>query len=84
MTTPNGAQSLSRLSHRGYTGTAEIDWTAGIIFGRVALGRDVVTFQGSSVAEAKQAFADSVDDYLEWCEEDGNAPEGPKESVTPC
>jgi predicted HicB family RNase H-like nuclease len=29
--------------------------------------RDVITFQGTSVEELKQAFEDSVDDYLEFC-----------------
>ena len=30
-----------------------------------------------SVGELKQAFEDSVDDYLKWCEEDGVSPEKP-------
>ena len=29
--------------------------------------RDVITFQGESVAEVTKAFHDSVDDYLEFC-----------------
>jgi predicted HicB family RNase H-like nuclease len=31
--------------------------------------RDVVTFQGRSVEEIEQAFRDSIDDYLAFCEE---------------
>jgi predicted HicB family RNase H-like nuclease len=39
--------------------------------------RDVITFQGQSVAELKVAFRESVDDYLAFCKERGEAPEKP-------
>jgi predicted HicB family RNase H-like nuclease len=39
--------------------------------------RDVITFQGVSVDEIEKAFHDSVDDYLDWCRQDGVAPEKP-------
>ena len=55
------------MKYKGYTGIAEFDDEAGIIFGRVAGLRDVITFQGESVAEVTRAFHDSVDDYLEFC-----------------
>ena len=38
-----------------------------LIFGRVLGLRDAITFQEETVAEARQAFQDSVDDYLEFC-----------------
>jgi predicted HicB family RNase H-like nuclease len=31
--------------------------------------RDVITFQGKTVEETKKALRESVDDYLEFCEE---------------
>ncbi len=65
------------LSYKGYSGHCEIDFEAGIIFGRVSGIRDVVTFQGDNVAEAQQAFYDSVDDYLEFCQELGKEPNKP-------
>jgi predicted HicB family RNase H-like nuclease len=65
------------LSYKGYTGRCEIDFDAEIIFGRVENIRDVVTFQGDNVAEAKQAFSDSVDDYLEFCQDQGKDPAKP-------
>ena len=37
----------------------------------------MITFQGESVAEVTQAFHDSVDDYLEFCQERGESPEKP-------
>ena len=39
--------------------------------------RDVITFQGDTVAEAVQAFRDSVDDYLEFCASRNESPEKP-------
>jgi predicted HicB family RNase H-like nuclease len=39
--------------------------------------RDVITFQGENAAELKQAFHDSVEDYLEFCEQRGEAPDKP-------
>lgn len=65
------------LSYKGYTGSLEVDTEAGIIFGRVLDIRDVVTFKGHTPAEAVQAFHDSVDDYLEFCQELGESPNKP-------
>jgi predicted HicB family RNase H-like nuclease len=67
----------SMMKYKGYTGLPEIDEQAGVIFGRVIGLRDVITFQGTSVTEATQAFHDSVDDYLEFCAERGEQPEKP-------
>ena len=39
--------------------------------------RDVITFQGGSVEELKQALADSIEDYLEFCAKRGEEPEKP-------
>lgn len=65
------------MQYKGYVGVAEIDEGAGIIHGRVAGLRDVITFQGETVPEARKAFEESVDDYLEFCAERGEAPEKP-------
>lgn len=69
--------SSQHLKYKGYAGRMKIDVEADIIHGDVIGIRDMVTFQGSSVEEAKQAFRDSVDDYLEFCESLGRAPEKP-------
>jgi predicted HicB family RNase H-like nuclease len=66
------------LTYKGYSGHCEIDFEAGIIFGRVAGIRDVVTFKGNTVEEVKQAFYDSIDDYLEFCQELGEEPHQPE------
>ena len=54
------------MTYKGYQAIVELDEEAGVFHGEVINTRDAVTFQGSSVEELKQAFADSVDDYLEF------------------
>jgi predicted HicB family RNase H-like nuclease len=48
-----------------------------VLFGHVIGLRDVITFQGESVAEVTQAFHDSVDYYLDFCARRGESPEKP-------
>ncbi|HWE64539.1 MAG TPA: type II toxin-antitoxin system HicB family antitoxin [Chloroflexota bacterium] len=69
------------MKYKGYTAEISIDEEAGILFGTVAGIRDVITFQGETIAEFIQAFHDSVDDYLEWCAERGEAPQVPQDTA---
>ena len=64
-------------SYQGYTGQFTIDFEDNLICGKVIDLKDVITFHGKTVEEAHQAFIDSVDDYLEWCEELGEEPDKP-------
>ncbi|MCY2993274.1 MAG: type II toxin-antitoxin system HicB family antitoxin, partial [Planctomycetota bacterium] len=52
------------MEYKGYVGKVEFDDEAGIFHGEVLDTRDVITFQGQSVAELKTAFQESIDDYL--------------------
>ena len=65
------------LNYKGYAGRVEFDDEAGIFHGEVLDLRDVVTFQGKSVDEIERAFKDSIDDYLDFCEERGEEPDKP-------
>jgi len=65
------------IEYKGYCGKVEFDDEAGIFHGEVINTRDVITFQGESVSELQQAFRDSIDDYLEFCQERGESPEKP-------
>lgn len=69
------------LEYKGYVGTVEAD--DGGFAGRVAGLRDVVTFEGESYKEVEQAFRDSVDDYLAFCAERGEAPDRPYSGKLP-
>jgi len=65
------------LSYKGYTGQVNYDDEMKIFHGEVIDTRDIITFQGRSVDEIEQAFRESVDDYLEFCNERGEQPDKP-------
>jgi predicted HicB family RNase H-like nuclease len=65
------------MNYKGYIGTLRVDDEAGVLRGRVINTRDTITFQGKTVDEAKKAFVDSVEDYLEFCASLGEPPEKP-------
>lgn len=65
------------MEYRGYFGKVEFDDEAGVFHGEVINLRDVITFDGKTVEELRQAFRDSVDDYLEFCASRGEDPENP-------
>ena len=60
----NRGGSHAMMEYKGYIGKVEFDDVAGIFHGEVVNTRDVITFQGHSVGQLKQAFRDSVQDYL--------------------
>ncbi len=65
------------MKYKGYLGKVEFDDESNIFYGEVLYTRDVITFQGKSVHELRQAFKDSVDDYLEFCKKRGEKPDKP-------
>lgn len=65
------------MQYKGYTAHIEIDEDVGILFGKVLDVKDVITFKGQTIEDLRQSFRDSVDDYLEWCEELGEDPDRP-------
>ena len=68
---------MNSMTHNGYEARVEFDDEAGLFHGEVINLRDVITFQGKSVAELKRAFAGSVADYLAFCKARGETPEKP-------
>jgi predicted HicB family RNase H-like nuclease len=65
------------MEYKGYIGKVEFDDEAGVFHGEVINTRDVITFQGKSVAELKKAFRESVQDYLACCAARSEQPEKP-------
>jgi predicted HicB family RNase H-like nuclease len=63
------------LKYKGYIGYVIYDDQARIFHGEVAGLKAVITFQGITVDEIEQAFKDSIDDYIDWCQERGKEPE---------
>ena len=65
------------MKYKGYIGVVTFDEEANIFHGEVVNTRDVITFQGTCVDEIRQAFIDSVENYLRFCAQRGEQPERP-------
>src|SRR4051794_27314453 len=65
------------MTYKGYTATMEVDEDAGLIFGTVKGLRDIITFQGKTVAEGRKDFKGAIDFYLKLCADRGEEPDRP-------
>ena len=65
------------MKYKEYIGKVEFDDEANIFHGEIVGIRDVITFQGEDVRELRQAFEESVDDYLALCSERNEEPDKP-------
>ena len=68
---------MNTMSYKGYEAVIAYDEEADLFHGEVINLRDVLTFQGDSIAGLKQAFGESVDHYLAFCAARGEEPEKP-------
>ena len=65
------------LEYKGYHGSVEFSVQDGILHGRVLFIRDGISYEGKSVRKIKAAFQEAVDDYLQYCDENGRKPDAP-------
>jgi predicted HicB family RNase H-like nuclease len=65
------------MTYKGYEAVVKLDEEAGVFTGEVINTRDVITFEGASFDALRQAFEDSVEDYLEFCATRNEDPEKP-------
>lgn len=65
------------IEYKGYIAKMEFDDEADVFHGEVINLRDVITFQGRTVDELRNAFKDSIEDYLDFCAERKEEPEKP-------
>lgn len=64
------------LEYKGYLARVELE-EEGDFHGRVLNTRDVITFTGRTARELRRELARSVDTYLAFCVDRGEAPEKP-------
>jgi predicted HicB family RNase H-like nuclease len=65
------------ITHEGYVAEIDIDQDASLLSGIVLNTRATLHFTGSSVDDLRQAFAGTIADYREWCQQRGVEPEKP-------
>lgn len=63
------------LKHKSYYGSVEFSSRDNILFGSIIGINDLVTYEAESVGELKQAFIESVEEYLETCKSLGKEPD---------
>ena len=65
------------LSYKGYTGSVQFSEQDAVFHGKVAGIKPLISFEGDSVASITEDFHSAVDEYLEFCEQNGKQPEKP-------
>ena len=65
------------MRYKDYFGSVHFSDEDNVFHGRVEFIRALVSYEGTDVATLRQAFQESVDEYLETCAEQGKQPEKP-------
>jgi len=65
------------LEYKGYIGTVEMSEADGVLHGKLAFIRDLVTYESETAPGLVKAFHEAVDDYLADCAEEGREPDKP-------
>lgn len=65
------------MTYKGYVGEFTLDNDDEMFYGKLIGINQLVTFEADNAHDLKQAFYDSVDDYLAFCAEQGIEPDKP-------
>ena len=57
------------IESNGFIGSVHYSDEDQVFYGKIEGVNDLVTFEGTSVKELKEAFKEAVEDYIELCEE---------------
>ncbi len=68
---------LPELIYKEYIGSAEISIEDACLHGRILFIDDLVTYEGDTVPEIKEAFQEAVDRYLAHCQRIGKSANKP-------
>ena len=68
---------MNTMSFKGYTARVEFDERDSIFVGRVLGIRDIISLEGTTVAELRAEFEAAINDFLKECAERGVSPEKP-------
>lgn len=63
------------FEYNGYQGSIEFSLPDGVLHGKVLHINDLVTYEGATLEELEHEFRAAVDDYLEFCKEEGVEPD---------
>lgn len=63
------------INYKGYTGTVEFSEEDMVFHGKVIGISDSISFEGDTVESLVEDFHCAVDEYLEFCKENGKEPQ---------
>jgi len=73
----------NQLHYNGYTGSVAFTEEDGVFHGKVLGISDLISYEGESVQALTAEFRESIDEYLEFCKENGREPDAPFQSPYP-
>ena len=67
------------MEYKGYVAAVEFDDSIDLLHGRIVNSGPypIATFEATDARELRREFERSVDEYLQWCDEDGVEPRRP-------
>lgn len=65
---------MNTLKYKNYVGSVAFSEKDNVFFGKIEGIDGLVNFEGESVKELTNAFHEAVEDYLEYCKEEGIEP----------
>lgn len=63
------------LAYKGYIGSVQYSAADEVFYGKIEAINDLVTFEADEAKQLKHEFEAAVDDYLEFCQEEGKTPD---------
>ena len=66
---------MNTMTYKGYLGSVAYSEKDNVFFGKIEGINGLVNFEGESVKELTDAFHETVDDYLAYCEDEGIEPD---------
>lgn len=67
----------NRLTHKGFIGSVNFSPDNRIFFGQIEGINDLVTFEGNTIDELKNAFKSMVEEHIQDCDRQENFCETP-------
>lgn len=63
------------LKYKNYYGSVEFNAEDKVLYGKIVGINDLVSYEGISTVDLENSFKESVEDYLETCQEEGKEPD---------
>lgn len=62
---------MNTMNYKGYVGSICFSEKDGVFFGKVEGIEGLVNFEGESVTQLTESFHNAVDDYIQYCLDEG-------------